>query len=367
MPSWLGQLFGAREQRTERRAPEAHGAVRRRGAAVLAALPPLVAGQRDFLPADAGSAASFAAALEPLARCEYCGVAPHTTCDCHRPVRLSRRTIEAVDSLGKYGCIFRRESRRTEQQSTAERRRSAALAVSYGDWRVELPLLVRVRGTTACGPDLQLQLLDVRWGTARECGNVREPSVEDRRTVPETAAAVSDRVAALAFASMLFPDRVSPVTAPLSVLGMLAAAVGLSAGVLAIAATDVHLERATAPRSRSKRRRRAQDEEALQLVLQGAFSYPCDSSGTVMRYRQRSHRPAKPAQVLGQGEHISCVTVQVCERRGPGSATPSCPRRCSAGRSSWLGRRPPTSSTCCAAWPRCCRSTRDTSTRSGRL
>ena len=69
MPGWLGQLFGAGEQRTSRHGPEARSAVRRQGADVLAALPSLVAGQRDYLPADAGSAASFAAALEPLARC----------------------------------------------------------------------------------------------------------------------------------------------------------------------------------------------------------------------------------------------------------------------------------------------------------
>jgi len=69
MPSWLEQLLG--RQRTDRHAPGAHSAVRRQGAAVLAALPPLVAGQRDFLPADEGSAASYAAALQPLARCGH--------------------------------------------------------------------------------------------------------------------------------------------------------------------------------------------------------------------------------------------------------------------------------------------------------
>ena len=130
--------------------------------------------------------------------------------------------------------------------------------------------MVRPRGTMTGGPDLQLQLLDVRWGTgARDCGAGRA-GPEDRRTVPEAAAEVADRVAALAFAGVLFPDRVSPVTAPVAVLGMLAAAVGLSAGALAMTATDVRLERRAAPRIRSLRRLRAQDEEALQLMLQGA-------------------------------------------------------------------------------------------------
>ncbi len=189
-------------------------------------------------------------------------------------MRLSRRALHALHSVDHYGSILRRESGPAEDQTTAERRRSAALAVSHGDWRVEVPLLVRLRGTMTGGPDLQLQLLDVRWGTtARDCSEGRGAGPEDRRTVPEAAAEVADRVAALAFAGVLFPDRVSPVTAPVAVLGMLAAAVGLSAGVLAMAATDVRLEQKPAPRSRSAWRQQAQDEQALQLMLQGASQH----------------------------------------------------------------------------------------------
>jgi len=221
--------------------------------------------------------------------------------------------------VSNYGCMLHRESGPAENHPAAEGRRSAALAVSYGDWRVEVPLLVRLRGTMTGGPDLQLQLLDVRWGTsARECGTGTEAGPEERRTVQEGAAEVGDRVAALAFASMLFPDRVSPVTAPGAVLGMLAAAVGLSAGVLAMAATDVHLERKPVPRSRSARQRqRAQDEEALQLMLQGAFICTCACDCAMLGNHSPPLIRRFPTAGCVRSRCEACLTIHLHIARSP--------------------------------------------------
>ena len=143
----------------------------------------------------------------------------------------------------------------------------APLQYSYGDWQVGLPLRVRVRRTPAGGPDLQLQLLDVRWGTAARDCDPREPGSDSRRSTSRAAVELGSRMAALAFASVLFPDAISPVTARMAVAGMVSAAAGLAVETLARTASEDSRRR----RSLQAQQPSSQDDiVAWRLIERGA-------------------------------------------------------------------------------------------------
>ena len=100
-------------------------------------------------------------------------------------------------------------------------------------------------GTRAGKPDLQLQLFELRWGTAARGEGVSRASARRDAAVALTqprsrlagagaaASGLLQRSTVLIFASTLFPDTLSPVVAHMAVAGYLAATGSLLAALAA--------------------------------------------------------------------------------------------------------------------------------------
>jgi hypothetical protein len=86
----------------------------------------------------------------------------------------------------------------------------------------------------------------------------------------EAAVELGSRMAAVAFASVLFPDSVSPMTARMAVAGMVSAAAGLAVEALARTAREDSRQRSAL----QKRQPSSQDELAWRLFQRGA-AFPC--------------------------------------------------------------------------------------------
>lgn len=163
--------------------------------------------------------------------------------------------------VNKFDEIHVAHAHRSDSAVSSEGSSSSEITATLrcGDWEGQVPLQLRIRGASSGKPDIQLQLFDLRWGTARR-GVETSTSLSQgkdsaliqpvrRRDSARTAASrVARQSAVLAFASLLFPDTVSPVVAYMAVAGFVAAS-GTAVAAVSASAKSTRGQQSVAERT----------------------------------------------------------------------------------------------------------------------
>lgn len=163
--------------------------------------------------------------------------------------------------VDKFDEIHVANAHRSESAVSSEGKSPSQLTATLrcGDWEGQVPLQLHIRGAPSGKPDIQLQLFDLRWGTARRGVKTSPSSSQDkdsaliqpvrRRDAARVAASrVARHSAVLVFASLLFPDTVSPVVAYMAVAGIVAAS-GTAVAALSASAKSARGKQSVAERS----------------------------------------------------------------------------------------------------------------------